>query len=112
MGKRPPRYSVTYGGIDASNAQTTEQKKNLSLLEVFRHQEEVHHRLIELIEPALKSPRWGRVSRRRPASPSRRRASPTPWPWSATRRGAGTLTPARLRDLRLVAGRSSSANEA
>jgi uncharacterized protein DUF1706 len=50
MGKRPPRYSVTYGGIDAFNAQTTEQKKNLSLLEVFRHQENVHHRLIELIE--------------------------------------------------------------
>jgi hypothetical protein len=120
MGKRPPRYSVTDGGIDAFNAQTTEQRKNLSLLEVFRHQEEVHHRLIELIEgvredqlggdtrfrhppryvralskacgsdqevegaappcpiptslirTALKSPRWGRVSRRRPASPSRR----------------------------------------
>ena len=50
MGKRPPRYSVTYGGIDAFNAQTTEQKKSLSLLEVFRHQEDVHHRLIELIE--------------------------------------------------------------
>src|SRR5205809_5195598 len=50
MGKRPPRYSVTYGGIDAFNAQTTEQKKHLSLLDVFRHQEDVHHRLIELIE--------------------------------------------------------------
>lgn len=36
--------------IAAFNAQTTEQKKNLSLLEVFRHQEDVHHRLIELIE--------------------------------------------------------------
>jgi len=41
---------VTYGGIDAFNAQTTEQKKHLSLLDVFRHQEDVHHRLIELIE--------------------------------------------------------------
>ena len=50
MGKRPPRYSVTYGGIDAFNARTTEQKKNLSLLEVFRQQEDVHRRLIELIE--------------------------------------------------------------
>ena len=50
IGKRPPRYSVTYGGIDAFNAQTTEQKKNLSLPEVFRHQEDVHHSLIELIE--------------------------------------------------------------
>jgi hypothetical protein len=50
MGKRPPRYSVTYGGIDAFNARTTEQKKTLSLVAVFRHQEDVHHRLIELIE--------------------------------------------------------------
>src|SRR6185369_13071519 len=49
-GKRPPRYSVTYGGIDAFNARTTEQKKNLSLPEVFQHQEDVHCRLIELIE--------------------------------------------------------------
>jgi hypothetical protein len=51
-GKRPPRYSVVYGGIDAFNARTTEQKKNLSLPEVFRHQEDVHHRLIELVEAA------------------------------------------------------------
>lgn len=51
-GKRPPRYSVTYGGIDAFNARTTEQKKNLSLPEVFRVQEDVHRRLIELIQGA------------------------------------------------------------
>jgi DinB family protein/metal binding Ada-like protein len=51
-GKRPPRYSVTYGGIDAFNARTTEQKKNLSLPEVLRHQEDVHRRLIELIQGA------------------------------------------------------------
>ena len=50
MGKRPPRYSVTHGGIDAFNAKTTEQKKKLSLVEVLRSQEDVHHRLIELIE--------------------------------------------------------------
>lgn len=50
MGKRPPRYSVTYGGIDAFNARKTEEKKNLSLLEVFRNQEDVHYRLLELIE--------------------------------------------------------------
>jgi hypothetical protein len=49
-GNKPPRYSVTYGGIDAFNALTTEQKKSLSLPEVFRHQEDVHRRLIELIE--------------------------------------------------------------
>ena len=51
-GKRPPRYSVVYGGIDAFNARTTEQKKNLSLPEVFRNQEDVHLRLIELVEAA------------------------------------------------------------
>jgi len=51
-GKRPPRYSTTYGGIDAFNARTTEQKKNLSLLEVLRQQEDVHRRLIGLIEGA------------------------------------------------------------
>ena len=50
MGKRPPRYSVTYGGIDAFNARTTEEKKKLSLVEVLGRQEDVHHRLIELIE--------------------------------------------------------------
>jgi hypothetical protein len=37
-------------GIDAFNARTTEEKKNLSLPEVFRHQEDVHRRLIELVE--------------------------------------------------------------
>ena len=50
--KRPPRYSVTYGGIDAFNTRMTELKKNLSLLEVFRQQADVHHRLIGLIEGA------------------------------------------------------------
>jgi hypothetical protein len=50
MDKRPPRYSVTYGGIDAFNARTTEQKKDLSLREVFRHQEGVHSLLLKLVE--------------------------------------------------------------
>ena len=49
-GKRPLRYSATYGGIDAFNARTTDQKKNLSLPEVLRQQEDVHRRLIDLIE--------------------------------------------------------------
>lgn len=49
-GGRPPRYSVTYGGIDAFNAQTTEQKKHLSLADVLRQGEAVHSRLIGLIE--------------------------------------------------------------
>ena len=34
-GGRPPRYSVTYGGIDAFNARMTAQKKDLSLAEVL-----------------------------------------------------------------------------
>ncbi len=50
QGRRPPRYSVTYGGIDAFNALMTERKKALSLAEVVREQEQTHRRVIELIE--------------------------------------------------------------
>jgi hypothetical protein len=49
-GETPPRYSVAYGGIDAFNARTTEQKKGLSLREVLRQLEETHHRLIRFLE--------------------------------------------------------------
>ena len=49
-GKRPPRYSVTYGGIDAFNAKMTEERKDLLLVEVLRRQEDVHRRLVALIE--------------------------------------------------------------
>jgi hypothetical protein len=51
-GGRPPRYSVRYGGIDAFNAQMTEQKQRLPLSEVLRQLEETHHRLIAYIERA------------------------------------------------------------
>lgn len=51
-GGRPPRYSVKYGGIDAFNAQMTEQKQRLPLSEVLRQLEETHHRLIAYIERA------------------------------------------------------------
>jgi hypothetical protein len=51
-GRRPPRYSVTYGGIDAFNAQMTEQKRNLSLSEVLRQRDETHRRLIDFIQSA------------------------------------------------------------
>lgn len=51
-GGRPPRYSVTYGGINAFNAKTTEARKGLLLPEVLRRQDEVHRRLIVLIETA------------------------------------------------------------
>jgi len=49
-GRRPPRYSVTYGGIDAFNALVTARKKDLSLAEIFKQQAAVHRRLIEMIE--------------------------------------------------------------
>ncbi len=49
QGGRPPRYSVLYGGIDAFNAQMTEQKRGLVLSEVLRQLDETHHRLIEYV---------------------------------------------------------------
>jgi len=48
-GGKPPRYSVVYGGIDAFNAQMTEQKRSLSLDEVLRQRDETHNRLIDFI---------------------------------------------------------------
>lgn len=51
-GRRPPRYSVTYGGIDAFNALRTKQKAHLSLAEVFRQHREIHQRVITMIEQA------------------------------------------------------------
>src|SRR5512133_2687563 len=46
---RPPRYSVTYGGIDAFNALMTEKRRGLSLAEVLRQHDEVHERLVAYI---------------------------------------------------------------
>jgi DinB superfamily len=51
-GGTPPRYSVTYGGIDAFNAWMTEQRKDLSLAEVLRHQLDVHSRVVAFIQNA------------------------------------------------------------
>jgi hypothetical protein len=51
-GARPPRYSVTYGGIDAFNARMTERKKDLSLTEVLRQRDDIHRRLVALIQSA------------------------------------------------------------
>ena len=48
-GGKPPRYSVTYGGIDAFNAQMTEQKRTLSLAEVLRQRDDAHRRLIDFV---------------------------------------------------------------
>ncbi len=50
QGGKPPRYSVTYGGINAFNAQRTEQKRGLSLSEVLRQRDEIHRRLIDFIQ--------------------------------------------------------------
>jgi hypothetical protein len=49
-GGRPPRYSVTYGGIDAFNAKMTEQRKGLSLAAVLRQRDDVHRRLLSYLE--------------------------------------------------------------
>ena len=49
QGKRPPRYSVMYGGIDAFNTRATAHKKGLALSEVLRQQSLVHHQLIDFI---------------------------------------------------------------
>ncbi len=51
-GRKPPRYSVTYGGIDAFNAQMTERKRHLSLSEVLRQRDDTHRRLIHFIQGA------------------------------------------------------------
>src|SRR5918994_1820047 len=52
QGGRPPRYSIQYGGIDAFNAQMTEQKRGLSLADVLRQLEETHRRLIAYVHSA------------------------------------------------------------
>jgi hypothetical protein len=49
VGGRPPRYSTTYGGIDAFNALMTDRKRHLSLAEVRRQLDEVHGRLIDYV---------------------------------------------------------------
>src|ERR687884_231380 len=51
-GGRPPRYSVTYGGIDAFNALMTERRRHLSLAEVLRQHDEVHARLVAYVREA------------------------------------------------------------
>jgi hypothetical protein len=49
-GRRPPRYSTTYGGIDAFNARMTEERSHLSLAAVLQQRDEVHRRLVALVE--------------------------------------------------------------
>lgn len=49
-GRRPPRYSVTYGGIDAFNALMTEKWRKLSVTEVLREHDAIHRRLREYVK--------------------------------------------------------------
>jgi hypothetical protein len=51
-GGRPPRYSVTYGGIDAFNAQMIERWRNLPLSDVQHRHAATHVRLIDLVRAA------------------------------------------------------------
>jgi hypothetical protein len=49
-GGRPPRYSVTYGGIDAFNAQMMAHKKHLTLAEVLKERDDTHRRVVEYLQ--------------------------------------------------------------
>src|SRR3989442_9265284 len=48
-GGRPPRY-VKYGGIDAFNAAMTEQKRGLSVADVWRQLDATHRRLVDFVQ--------------------------------------------------------------
>lgn len=50
--KTPPRYANLYGGLNAFNAQMSEQKRGLSLEEVLKRLDETHRRLIEYVQNA------------------------------------------------------------
>lgn len=51
-GRRPPRYSVQYGGIDAFNAQMSDKKRGLSLAEVLQQMDETHQQVIDTVQSA------------------------------------------------------------
>lgn len=48
-GRRPPRYSVSHGGITAFNAKMTARNSSLTLAEVLRRRDDTHRRLIEFV---------------------------------------------------------------
>jgi len=48
-GKRPPRYSVAYGGIDAFNDQMMARMLDLSLAETLDQRDETHRRLMDYL---------------------------------------------------------------
>lgn len=49
VGGRPPRYSVTYGGIDAFNARMTGEKQGLSLAQVMEELDRTHAELLHYL---------------------------------------------------------------
>jgi hypothetical protein len=48
-GRRPPLYSVRYGGIDAFNALMTTRKAGLSLAEVYHQRDEIHRQVVDTV---------------------------------------------------------------
>jgi hypothetical protein len=50
--EKPPRYKDLYGGIDAFNAQMTAKKQTLPLAEILRQFDDIHRRLVALIQSA------------------------------------------------------------
>ena len=64
-GRTPPRYSVTYGGIDAFNARMTEAKSELPLSAVLRLMDDTHRRVIALIQAAPEDQLVGQTRFRR-----------------------------------------------
>jgi hypothetical protein len=49
-GEKPPRYSITHGGINAFNRAMTEQNRGLGLGAVRRQAKDTHRRLLSFIE--------------------------------------------------------------
>jgi hypothetical protein len=49
-GKRPPKYSDLYGGIDGFNALKSRENEAYSLAEVLNRLDEVHSRLVSYIQ--------------------------------------------------------------
>lgn len=54
-GKRPPRYSVMYGGIHAFNERVTVEKKGLSLEKVLNQLHATHRRVVEMVSATPES---------------------------------------------------------
>jgi hypothetical protein len=49
QGRKPPRYSVQYGGINAFNALRTKQKRSLPLREILKQLHETHRQLVDYL---------------------------------------------------------------